>query len=179
LSGLIFISGVHGVGKTTFCNELVNTYQIPAYSASRIISELKNQNFPSDKLIPDIDVNQALLIESLKDVKAREKTFILDGHFCLINEKGTISKIPETIFLKIGPIAFIVVTDTISNIVQRLKNRDNLDYELSFIEQFQDEEINHAKFLADKLDIPLFIYDHSGDSQPFLHNFITRLGVIK
>lgn len=179
MNNLIFIGGVHGVGKTAICNELVSTYQIPAYSASSIISELKNQNFPSDKLIPDIDVNQALLIEGLKGVKAMEKAFILDGHFCLINEKRTISKIAETVFQEIKPIACIVVTDIVNNIVERLKMRDSVDYEPSFIEHFQNEEINHAVFLARKLNIPHYNYNHSLNSEAQLHNFITGLGVIK
>ncbi|KIL39596.1 hypothetical protein SD70_18880 [Gordoniibacillus kamchatkensis] len=179
MNNIIFIGGVHGVGKTTICNELVSTHQIPAYSASRIISELKNQNFPQDKLIPDIDINQALLIEGLKDVKAREKAFILDGHFCLINEKRTVSKIPETVFQQIKPIACIVVSDAVNNIVERLKMRDSIHYEPAFIENFQDEEINHAVFLANNLNIPYYIYNQSLNSAAHLHKFITGLGVLK
>ncbi|CAM2913362.1 ATP-binding protein [Paenibacillus sediminis] len=179
MNDLIFIGGVHGVGKTTFCNELVNTYQIPTYSASRIISELKKQNLPSNKLIPDIDVNQAFLLEGLKKIKSMRKVFILDGHFCLINENRTISKIPETVFYQIKPSACIVVMDTVSSIIERLEIRDNIDYESSFIEHFQDEEINHAVFLANTLNIPYHIYNQSTQSMSQLHNFITELGVIK
>jgi Archaeal adenylate kinase len=179
LSELIFIGGIHGVGKTTLCNEIVNIYQIPAFSASRIISELKNQNFPSDKLIPDIDVNQALLIEGLKNTKSKEQLFILDGHFCLINENRSISKIPETVFQQIGPTACIVVIDNVNSIIRRLKTRDNIDYEPAFIKHFQDEEINHAISLANTLNIPYHIYDQSTKSTVQLHSFITVLGVIR
>lgn len=179
MNQLIFIGGVHGVGKTTISNDLVARYQIPAYSASRIISDLKNQNLPSDKLIPDIDVNQALLIEGLRKVKPIEEFFILDGHFCLINENRTISKISETVFQELEPIAFIVVTDTVNSIGERLKKRDTIHYPLDFIKQFQEEEIKHAIFLAHKLNIEYFIFNQSSNSLAELHNFITGLGVIK
>ncbi|RTE08234.1 ATP-binding protein [Paenibacillus whitsoniae] len=179
MSYLIFIGGIHGVGKTTICNELVNACQIPVYSASRIISALKNKDLPADKLIPDIDLNQALLIEGLKEVKTRESAFILDGHFCLINEKRTISKISEAVFQKLEPIACIVITDNVNNISKRLKMRDNIDYDASFIRRFQDEEIHHAIFLANKLNIPHYIFNQSLNSATQLLNFIEGLGVMK
>lgn len=179
MSNLIFIGGVHGVGKTTICSELTANYHIPVYSASKIISELKNQNLPSNKLIPDVDVNQTLLIEGLKSVRTTEETFILDGHFCLINEKRTITKIAESIFQRIEPNACIVVTDSVDNIAERLKARDHIDYEQSFIKFFQDEEMNHAIFLSNNLNIPCYVYNQSLNSPDQLYNFITGLGVIE
>jgi adenylate kinase len=178
LSKLIFIGGVHGVGKTTICNELKSIFQIPIYSASSIIAGLKNQNFPLNKLIPDIDINQALLIEGLNDIKSREQIFILDGHFCLINESRTISKIPATVFQQINPIACIVVSDIVNKIAERLKIRDNIDYEPAFIERFQEEEINHAIFLSRYLKIPYFEYNNGSNSIVNLRNFIIGLGVL-
>ncbi|WHX49385.1 ATP-binding protein [Paenibacillus woosongensis] len=179
MKGLIFIGGVHGVGKTTICESLVNTYQIPAYSASNIISKLKKQNLPSEKLIPDIDINQALLIAGLKDIKAMKNIFFLDGHFCLLNEKRDISKISDQVFQQIEPIAFIIVTDTVSRIVERLKRRDNIDYEFNLIEQFQNEEIRHAVSLSHNLNIPHYIYNQNLHSENDIHKFITELGVVK
>ena len=55
---MIFISGVHGVGKTYFCNKVSQELGIKTYSASMLITEKKKKDFSADKLIPDIDVNQ-------------------------------------------------------------------------------------------------------------------------
>jgi adenylate kinase len=179
LRNLLFVGGIHGVGKTTFCNEIIASYKVTTYSASKIISSLKKQNLPLNKLIPDIDINQALLIEGLKQIPPTEELIILDGHFCLIDDKRAISKISETVFKEIQPSAFIVITDTVENVASRLKTRDHINYDRSFLELFQNEELAHAKNLTSELQIPICIYDQTPESKHQFHAFITKLGVIR
>lgn len=82
---MIFISGVHGVGKSYFCDMVKQAIDINAYSASTLISKKKKSGFSSDKLIPDIDDNQQYLLQAVNELRAAEGNFILDGHFCLLN----------------------------------------------------------------------------------------------
>ena len=40
---MIFISGIHGVGKSHFCNQVEEELNIVTYSASKLIAEKKKQ----------------------------------------------------------------------------------------------------------------------------------------
>ena len=70
---MIFISGVHGVGKSYFCNIVKDRTGIESYSASKLITERKKQGFPASKLIPDIDENQQYLLTEEPDIIASRR----------------------------------------------------------------------------------------------------------
>lgn len=176
---LIFIGGIHGVGKTTICNEIVSTYSLDFYSASDIIANSKKEQFSSSKLIPDIEDNQFYLIDGIKNTKSVHQYSLLDGHLCLINDKREVSKIPEFVFDEIHPVALIIVIDEISTILKRLEKRDSNTYDSLFLEKFQNEELEYSRTLANRLNIPLQIYNQAIDSRNLLHEFITKLGVGK
>ena len=81
---MIFISGVHGVGKSYFCDMVKQAIDINAYSASTLISKKKKSGFSSDKLpARDIDDNQQYLLQAVYELRAAEGNFILDA----INEQ--------------------------------------------------------------------------------------------
>ncbi|WP_170287008.1 ATP-binding protein [Paenibacillus faecis] len=178
MDNIIFIGGIHGVGKTTLCNKLSHQLQLESHSASKIISNMKKQNLPSNKLIPNININQAFLIEGLNQLETEKHWMILDGHFCLLDGKKNISKISEAVFKVIKPAALIVITDSVKNIASRLKNRDDEEYDLKFLKQFQNEETAYARHIAKKFSIPIYIFNSSDESSSSLIQFITNLGVI-
>jgi len=178
MKNLIFMGGIHGVGKTTICTELSQRYLLSSFSASKIISDVKKQSFNSNKQITDIDENQDFLIQGIAQLEATSKINIIDGHFCLIDKKNNISRIPEEVFTRLNPILLIVVIDSVSKIIDRLQMRDKLDYTPLFVESFQNEEIKYAKLIAEMLGKQLFIFDFSPESKLKLHDFITELGVI-
>lgn len=66
---MIFISGVHGVGKSYFCDKVKENIDIDTYLASSLISERKQAAFSSDKLIPDIDDNQKYLLAAVTELR--------------------------------------------------------------------------------------------------------------
>lgn len=95
---MIFVSGVHGVGKSYFCNLVKDSVGIETYSASALISTKKRSGFAKNKLIPDIDENQQFLLWAVDELRTLCQNFILDGHFCLLNASGKVQRIPYGTF---------------------------------------------------------------------------------
>lgn len=93
---MIFIGGIHGVGKTFFCERAQDQLGIKSYEASKLIMERKQAGFPASKLIPDIDENQRYLLDAIGELKAREKEFLLNGHFCLLMGAERLPEYPKT-----------------------------------------------------------------------------------
>ncbi|MBA2943927.1 AAA family ATPase [Paenibacillus sp. CGMCC 1.16610] len=175
---MLFIGGIHGVGKTYFCNKLSVYYSIEHYSASSLISEEKKELLAKDKRVDQIDRNQDLLLMALnRKVKLQER-FLLDGHFCLLNKVGEISQIPFETFSALSPKGIIVLTDSIDTVSERLQARDGRSYEKSLLNSFQKDEVNYAETIASRLNVPFLVYD-SSDKPEIYHDFLSLLGYQK
>jgi adenylate kinase len=160
-AAMIFISGVHGSGKSYLCERIKATAGYPTYSASKLISERKQSGFAPDKLIPDIDDNQQYLLTAVRDLNSKGEFYLLDGHFCLLNTSGEITRIPQSTFTTLNPSALVLVTAEPETIAVRRRKRDGVAHNTDDIRRFQDEETAYASEIASLLDIPLQI--HCGD----------------
>ena len=154
---MIFISGVHGVGKSFFCDKVRDQVGMKSFSASALITERKKAGFPASKLIPDIDENQQYLLDAVEELKASEQEFLLDGHFCLLDGSGKITRIPENTFTSLHPDAIILLTEDPAIIAERRRSRDGITAAIEDIRAFQDEEILYAQEIADLLGVPIRI----------------------
>lgn len=161
---MIFISGVHGVGKSYFCEEIVKAeIEINIYSASTLISAKKKSGFSSDKLIPNIDDNQQYLLQAVNELRATEGTFILDGHFCLLNADGQIQRIRYDTFMLLRPEVILLLTEDPEIIVKRRQTRDNQNVTIDAMKKFQDAEVTYASEVAKALGSKFFICRGSAD----------------
>jgi adenylate kinase len=160
---MIFISGVHGVGKSYFCNMVKEATGIESYSASALITQKKHFGFAKDKLIPDIDDNQQYLLQAVSELRASGQSFILDGHFCLLNESGEITRIPYDIFTSLKPDAIILLTEASDIIAARRLKRDGIEASIQNIDAFQQEECTYAKEVAADIGAKLFVSGGAGD----------------
>lgn len=160
---MIFISGVHGVGKSFFCDRVREQLGIESYSASKLITERKNAGFPASKLIPDIDDNQPYLLDAVEELKAEGKDFLLDGHFCLLDGNGVITRISENTFTSLRPDAIILLTEDPAIIAERRSSRDGVATEVDVVRAFQEEEIKYAQEIADLLKVPIRVSKGSND----------------
>lgn len=154
---MIFISGVHGVGKTSFCKKVNQMYGIKTYSASMLITQQKGEGFSADKFISDIDDNQQYLKRAVEELRTKEKYFIIDGHFCLLNGNGEITQIPVDTFVELNPDSIILLTESPKVIADRRKERDGIECSVEEIELFQRAEVSYASELSKKLSIPIII----------------------
>lgn len=163
---IIFIAGVHGVGKTTFCDELTRKLALPSYTASNLIKAFNaSLDFP-DKKIKEIDTNQDALLSSI-DHNVKEQKFILDGHFVLYNENGTIQKIPSETFENLNPSSIILLTENPLTIYKRLEIRGKNSLSIDDITSLQNSEISYAKEISNLLCTKLHIIENDIQKKNF------------
>jgi len=165
---IIFVGGIHGVGKGTVCKELVHKLNFEHLSASEVlrwkeISNLKN------KKVQNFDTTQDRLLTNLKEIVKPNKNYLLDGHFVLLNSKGEPEKINESTFFGINPKLIILLTCEPQIIIERLKQRDNSIYKLSVLKRMQEMEVEHANYISNKLEIPVFTIIDGNTSSIFEH----------
>lgn len=149
---IIFVGGVHGVGKSTFASMIKSKYsQIESLSCSDII---KWEN-PTHKKVENVGETQNTLLRNLPYFIDQDQNYILDGHFCLLTEHGDIERVPIVVFETMSPSMIVVLKEEPNVICQRLIQRDSHNYSLELITEFQEKEIRYAKEVADTLGVPL------------------------
>lgn len=156
---MLLIAGVHGVGKSYFCSMIKDTLHIETFTASELISNEKHTSFKSNKLIQGegITDNQHYLLLAINKLKAESSRFILDGHFCLLNQNGDVERIPMETFTGLNPNGIIVLTEHTQIIADRRKLRDGIIVSIEAVESFQNEEVSYASEIAEKLGVKLLI----------------------
>lgn len=130
---IIFVGGVHGVGKSTFADMIKSQYpKIESLSCSKII---KWEN-PAHKEVEDVGETQNALLSNLPYFIDQDKNYILDGHFCLLTEQGGIERVPIEVFETMSPSRIVVLKERPDVICQRLNQRDSRNYSLDLITEF-------------------------------------------
>lgn len=152
---IIFIGGIHGVGKGTVCEKIRQNLTIEHLSASAVLKWSEVSPDTSNKLVRDIDDTQNRLIIGLRNSIDPNKKYILDGHFCLFDSNGKVNPVPLDTFLNISPILTAIVKCDPEIVAKRLEARDGKKYNVSTIREMQDKEIRHAQLVADHLNVSL------------------------
>jgi len=174
LSNIAFVGGIHGVGKSTICKNICRELDIEYLSASDLLKwktiskDLKNKN------VKDISDTQNRLITALSDVVQVDKFYLLDGHYCLLNNYNAVVNIPSDVFKQINPSSLNLILGDISEIKNRLEMRDNKIYEYELLEHLQNSELIYVRSLSKILNIPLNIGKNNDYS-----NILTSLSKMK
>jgi len=172
MKSTIFIAGIHGVGKTTFSEDLKSKLNFPHYSASTLIKNFNASLFFAEKRVTDVAGNQDVLVNSITQNVA-EDFFILDGHFTLMKEDNTIEDIPSSIFERLHILKTILLLEQPSVIYQRIANRDKkIILSIDEIDRMQKRELQHAKFVCTNHSIPLIILKNSTEVKNYLNEGI-------
>lgn len=169
MKNIIFFAGIHGVGKNFILSNAKFSKPITHLTASEVLRWKEISDNPEDKKVVSISDTQDILITNLRKIVKDNQYYILDGHLTLLNKEGKIERIPEETFFKINPRILIVKTAEPTIIQNRLKQRDNKEWDIDDITLMQDEEITYAKDIASKLNIPFY---QLGDNQEELLNSI-------
>ncbi|AZQ57291.1 AAA family ATPase [Maribacter sp. MJ134] len=166
LNSLIFIGGIHGVGKGTICDKICEQTDFVHITASEILrwDEISK---PDNKKVENIQNTQDRLIAGLDKALKKNENYLLDGHFCLFNSEGQVEKVPMETFEKIAPKLIAIVTTKIDLIKKRLEKRDNKGYDFDLLETMQTSEKEYAQQISSKLNVP-FIEIKDGNYQSLI-----------
>lgn len=149
---LIFIGGIYGVGKGTFIDAVRS--KCPSVEGLSCSTILKWEN-PAHKKVENVEENQNRLLANLPYFIDKDKEYMLDGHFCLLTENGTIERVPLDVFETINPDMILLIEEKPTVICQRLLQRDSVRYSIELVKSFLQEERIYAKEVAETLVIPI------------------------
>lgn len=169
---IIFLGGIHGVGKGTLAKKISSQFSLQHLSASEVLkwNEISKSG---NKKVFNFTTTQERLLYNLELITQPENFYLLDGHFVLLNSKGDPEKIDESTFIAINPISIILLTSTPRVIAEQLRKRDGVQYDLGTLKKMQEMEWDHSFHIAKKLNIPfLEVQSDSFDEvQKFIENY--------
>ena len=155
---LVFVSGVHGVGKSTFCTNFKNYYSdLEIISASSLIKNYKLNSFNKFKQVKNIEDNQGVLIKALSKYKTTKSLTFLDGHFCLLDQQSIPQKITAKTFMRLNISLIVLLVIPIEILIERLRIRDDFSHSHNILSELQDLEFESANQIAEELEIPLIV----------------------
>jgi len=156
MKNIIFIGGIHGSGKGEVCKQIIEQSNLIHLIASEVLRwhELSPKK---EKIVQNIIETQKRLTTNLESIIIPENQYLLDGHYCLLNQNGIPEKVPFSLFEHISPSKLILVIADSEVVKERLKKRDSKEYAKELITKFQELETAYSKELAIQLNIPLLI----------------------
>lgn len=154
---IIFLAGIHGVGKTFLGPPAAENLKITYATASSLIKkELDGQQtWGIDKRTAKIDSNQELLISAVAKLKKKiNYILLLDGHFVLKNKEGELITLSVDVFQRLEISCIILLETSSSKIIERLKQR-GINQTQEEITEIAEAELNAAENISHSLQIPL------------------------
>lgn len=163
---VIFVAGIHAVGKSTACKAVSDEFGIPHYTASQIIRTEKTSAISvNSKLVDDVAENQRLLIQGVSRILS-DGHFLLDGHFTMRRKSdGDIEPIHVDVFRELNVGGVVLFVDQPEKISRRMHDRDGSLQSVGRHQDHQNAEIAHANHVASMLDLPIAIlqaFDNEG-----------------
>ncbi len=159
-----FVGGIHGVGKSTICRHICNEINLEYLVASELLKWGAINTDAKNKKVNNINDTQNRLIIGLSNTIVKEKSYILDGHYCLLNAKNEIVDVPLDTFIQIKPVSLNIVLGDIAEIKERLEKRDNKSYDKDLMSRMQESELKYAKQLSKVLGLSLTTATTNGHS---------------
>lgn len=141
---VLFVGGVHGVGKSTYCEAAAARHQCLHVRASDVIRQLKASAAPvRTKLVTNVDANQDLLLLEFEQVKRKTNAglILLNGHFVLRNANGAIQRLQTPVFTALGLTGLLCFEDDPLAIATRMSERDQIPVDVDDIASLQAEEL--------------------------------------
>lgn len=167
----IFVAWVHWVGKTTLCKKVANEFIMHIQASELIKNCTISKNKPS---IDELRLQWSSIISKLKIEQQKSKTILFEWHFALYSNNGII-KVDEAVFEQIGLNKIILLNDMTEYIHSRLITRDLNVPNIQSLNLLQQAELEHANYIASRLNIELFIKNISDMEDTWLFEQLNLL----
>ena len=155
---VIFLAGVHGVGKGFLGTPVANSMGIAHLTASQLIREEKGQaTWGNDKKTSDLDDNQIALIRAVGQRRLTHPNILLDGHFVLRNAQGVLTPLATAVFKELHLTGVILLSENSGVIASRLAMRDKVEVGDGAISELAEAESAHAHEVCQVLALPLAV----------------------
>lgn len=153
---VIFLAGVHGVGKGFLGTPVANALGISHFTASQLIREEKGKaTWGKDKKTFDLDDNQLALIRAIAQRRLTHPSILLDGHFVLRDAQGVLTPLATSVFKELHLTGVILLTEAESVIASRLALRDKGTPDVQAISELAAAEWTHAQAVCTELELTL------------------------
>jgi len=152
---MIFVGGIHGVGKSFLCSQLAPAWNLKHLSAGELIRRRREAAQTVDKRVSDVRNNQDVLVEAFQAIPVGDSFLLLDGHFCLLDSTQKYRESRSETFRDLAPLAALVVHDEVQQVQHRLESRDGNSYSVELLTALQDAELSHAEDVCSDIGIEL------------------------
>jgi len=150
--GLIVVTGIPGVGKTTVMKKAAEGMDIEFVTFGTVMSDMAIET----ELVKDRDEMRKLTLEQQKElqIKSAEKiasmgNIILDTHCTVKTPKGYMPGLPEWVIKRINPTAIVVVEADPEEIYNRRANDPLRNRDPDTVEQIAEHQMmNRAVAMA-------------------------------
>lgn len=153
---IVFMGGIHGVGKTYLGAPAAQHLGIRHATASQLIREERGlQTWGADKRVAGVDENQAALVSATTRLRVEGQRLLLDGHFVLRGINGSFSEVDVQVFrdLQIGAVLLLATEPDV--VLNRLRERGDHSWSELELRLFADCEEAHARRVSEELCLPL------------------------
>jgi adenylate kinase len=152
LLGIIVVTGIPGVGKTTVMKKAAEGMDITFVTFGTVMIEIAQKM----KLVKDRDEMRKLTLEQQKKLQiktaeriAKMKNVILDTHCTVKTPKGYMPGLPEWVVKKINPTAIVLVEADPEEIYNRRASDKTRNRDPDTKEQINEHQmINRAAAMA-------------------------------
>lgn len=147
---VVFVGGVHGVGKSSMCADAAERVGATHLTASTLIREAKQEAIAvATKRAGDVPGNQELLLNRFFErTSSNSGVVLLDGHYTILNAQGEPVRLGADLFAALGVSTFLCVRGDAKAIAARLANRDGHGPSAQDVAIHQEVELDQAAQVA-------------------------------
>lgn len=158
---VVFVGGVHGVGKSSMCAEAAVRMGAMHLTASTLIREAKQDAIAAaGKRAADVSGNQELLLKRFAERTSTVNTVVLlDGHYTILNAQGEAVRLEADLFAALGVSTFLCVLGDSKAIAGRLADRDGHGPSTEEVALLQQVELDQATQVARQQGAELKVID--------------------
>ena len=165
---LYFVGGAFGVGKSTLCEALSPLLPAEHLKASDLVQYTCNPTDATGKATGKILSNQERLVAELEIRRAALGHVLLDGHFCLLDDRYNVVQLPVAVFQRIEPSALVLVESDLVEVVDRIRRRAQQEIDPALVKHLLQAEREHAHTISEALRVPVMAVNASTDIQDIM-----------